>query len=350
MLAAFPPPAHAGQKGIRGRGSWFPTTSWPLDPNQASRAHSDPANAGRSRRCCGMPLWGFIVLTFFLLCVIAAAIVVPLEFFVFKNLGSHHATSDLRNCDNSLQCQNGGIGVASQGVCSCICTNGFTGANCTNKISEGCVTTELTSTDKSVNISNVTLGSAIPRLIAAAQANFSIPLSGTSVLAKFNSQNFSCNEQNALVTFDGLAKRKRAGDGQLYDDKHFAESSTRDLARLAERKGPPGSASIAQATNTSSVPAPSTSTGSSFDVTGEVLDFARVVVLFVLQQQTVGNAETAQDDLQQFFSSVSSAEYGGETVTASTAADVGIGNGSTVDLVDFKVSIGNYSVATASRT
>jgi len=71
-------------------------------------------------------------------------------------------------------------------------------------------------------------------------------------------------------------------------------------------------------------------------VTEEVLDFARVAVLFILQQETLDSAVTAQSALQRFFSS--------DTTTDAAAQNVNIGNGNTVNLVAFSVHLGNGSV------
>ncbi|GJC97215.1 hypothetical protein ColKHC_06041 [Colletotrichum higginsianum] len=59
----------------------------------------------------------------------------------------------------------------------------------------------------STNFSNVTLGQAVPRLLQQARTNFSVPLDGTDILAKFNTENLSCIAQNSLVTFDGRSSR-----------------------------------------------------------------------------------------------------------------------------------------------
>ncbi|KAI0130170.1 hypothetical protein BJ170DRAFT_304406 [Xylariales sp. AK1849] len=238
MLAAFPPPAQAQAQGqgqaqaqantrrsIRQSGS-----SWPLPiaarrassggsggPGAAERATGDASPVGsqqkKGRRCCGLPLWGFLLLSFILVLIITAAIIVPLEFFVIqpRNASSSSAQPDtLSGCQAQLTCANGGTNVITDGVCSCICTNGFTGNDCTTSSTQGCTTTTLSSTDTTLR--NVTLGEAIPRLVQEAQSNFSIPLSATSILSKFNSANLSCIAENALVTFDGQSTRLSVAD------------------------------------------------------------------------------------------------------------------------------------------
>ncbi|KAF6836983.1 hypothetical protein CPLU01_03347 [Colletotrichum plurivorum] len=230
MLAAFPPPA-ATTPNPPNRGSWFrraSTSSWPLAPGsrggtpqptvtRAMAARSSPlarlesnseeGSVRRRRRCCGLPLWAFILIVIVVLGIIAAAIIVPLEFFVFRKNRTNAPTPEpaLTQCQNQLKCENGGTNVVSQGVCSCICTNGFTGQTCTVAGATGCTTTNLTGS--SSNINNVTLGQAIPRLLQQSQTNFTVPLDGTDILAKFNTESLSCIAQNSLVTFDGRSTR-----------------------------------------------------------------------------------------------------------------------------------------------
>ncbi|KAL0937652.1 uncharacterized protein CTRU02_207383 [Colletotrichum truncatum] len=229
MLAAFPPPATTPNPP--NRGSWFrrgSTGSWPLAPGSrestpqnitramAARSsplarldsNSDEGSVKRRRRCCGLPLWAFILIVILVLGIIAAAIIVPLEFFVFrKNRAGSTPTAEpaLTQCQNQLKCENGGTNVISQNVCSCICTNGFTGQTCAVAGATGCTTTNLAG---SSNINNVTLGQAIPRLLQQSQTNFTIPLDGTDILAKFNTESLSCIAQNSLVTFDGRSTRQ----------------------------------------------------------------------------------------------------------------------------------------------
>ncbi|KAF9871512.1 hypothetical protein CkaCkLH20_10923 [Colletotrichum karsti] len=235
MLAAFPPPATTPNPPQRG--SWFRRNSngsWPLAPGSrggtpqpitrvmAARSsplarlesNSDEGSIKRKRKCCGLPLWAFILIVLIVLGIIAAAIIVPLEFFVFRKnrTGSTPTTEPaLGQCQNQLKCENGGTNVISQNVCSCICTNGFTGQTCTVAGATGCTTTNLTGT--SSNINNVTLGQAIPRLLQQSQTNFTVPLDGTDILAKFNTESLSCIAQNSLVTFDGRSMRQGTTTG-----------------------------------------------------------------------------------------------------------------------------------------
>ncbi|KAF4457288.1 hypothetical protein F53441_762 [Fusarium austroafricanum] len=370
MLAAFPPPAQQTER--QSRGSWFRTTSWPLAPTRQgdvpSRSGlrqmtpSDEGQGKRRRRCCGLPVWAFVLLLLLLVGIILAAVLVPLEFFVFKNLGNNDKPqSALAQCQESLKCQNGGTNVMSQGSCSCICTNGFTGSDCSAGGSDGCTTTDLGG-----DLSNVTLGKSIPRLIENSQRNFSIPLSGTAIMAKINAAELSCIAQNSLVTFDGAATRKRGALLENWAIQFKREvpaptlvaratqtapavvvSSATDPTTLVVDEGSPDNAPSAtdDAKNTASTsgatnPSQTQDPMAKFKITNEVLDFARVAVLYVLQQEDVNSAEDAQSSLQKFLTKARKEEG----VLAKEAASVSIGDKETVDFLRYRISIGSKTI------
>ncbi|KAI5925722.1 hypothetical protein F4810DRAFT_28419 [Camillea tinctor] len=392
MLAAFPPPA--SRRSMRQSG-----TSWPLPANAqtfravpaANRQQVEPEEQKKKkRRCCGLPLSAVLIIVFLLLCIIAAAIVVPLELLVL-NKPSEKATPEpaTSDCPNQLICQNGGTNVITQGVCSCICSNGFTGSDCTIPTSQGCTTTTIDQGESTIN--NVTIGQAIPRLVQAGQANFSIPLSATVIMSKFNSANLSCVAENALVTFDGQSSQSLS-NLNVADDSEGVDAG---LARVAAAepavtltvspdadatiivKEPEGSGSVEvttltapttlsgstifattltftkpEATTTSSEPTKTSQTTSqtslssrttttsaeptaTFAVTREVVDFARIAVLYVLQQQTIDDASTAQTSLQTFFNDANS------SMQVMQAMNFTIGGSNTIDLVNFFVDAGD---------
>ncbi|KAM0255077.1 hypothetical protein ACHAQJ_006156 [Trichoderma viride] len=362
MLAAFPPPVQTPQHTGRGH-----MDAWPSVPGHYTGrekfmvTHDDevPDNANakpKGRRCCGLPIWAFILIILLMLCIIAAAIVVPLEYFVFKNLGhSNKSTAvNLQSCAKSLPCLNGGSGVVINGTCSCICTNGFTGASCGTSGSAGCTTTNLIPTDGSAHINNVTLGMAIPRIIADSNKNFSVPLLGTSILARFNTGNLSCIAQNALVTFDGqstrtgvaTAKVQNTSDNLAQGGAGKGSGPTPDLTsrhfRAVQGEVP---ALVPRGSPSSTSSSSSPQKTAMFTVTQEVLDFARTAVLYVLQEDSVDAASTAQTQLQDFFSQASQSitQYGSE-VTVKEASSISIGGNRTVDLVDATVNIGQGPV------
>lgn len=371
MLNAFPPPA--SRNGRRSRGSWFRTTSWPLVPGRqgggdgtdfnrkegSAEPHNEEGGARPNRKCCGLPPWAFILLVILLLCIIAVAIVIPLQFFVFKTLGNHEEPqSELEICRSDLTCQNGGTNVISQGTCSCICTNGFGGADCSEGGSAACTTTNLASSDSDSTIEDVTIGRALPRLIADASANFSIPLSGTVILAKINSGDISCLRQNALVSFGGRSTRIGQASTEITDMGDDAvivdtdETSEEDELEAASPTTGPNRVekrTTITATEDLSVPEPTADDGDSpdgrnsspsYNVTEEALDFARITVLYVLQEQSVSEASTAQTGLERFFNQASNTNTQMDTVTEEEAKNVTVGGTNSVDLVNFRIDLG----------
>ncbi|KAB5562895.1 hypothetical protein GE09DRAFT_1172075 [Coniochaeta sp. 2T2.1] len=411
MLAAFPPPAQAGGRRSFRESLRQHVQSWPL-PLSTSRGQSNSTSQDdipdssekKRRRCCGLPRWGFILVVIGVLAVVAAATVVPLEFLVLRKRNTNQdAQPALQQCQTQLNCQNGGTNVVNQGVCSCICTNGFTGSDCSSPAATGCTTTSLTG---DTNITNVTLGEAIPRLIAQANANFSIPLSPTTILAKLNAGNLSCTAENALVTFDGRSTRlgdalevvtdpgsssnaaivgdnvQLVADGVAYDIVTVVQDPASIVTPVPVVKNaaadvgfntvitapttfstyfgttitfPRGSTTTITPTLTrtitTTIPVPTPTGGSGgntptgFTVTEEVLDFARVAVLFILQEDNLGDAETAQNVLQRLFTTASVGLAGkSEGVSIEQARNVTVGNGNSVDLVQYRVDSGGNLV------
>ncbi|KAI1755694.1 hypothetical protein F4782DRAFT_538176 [Xylaria castorea] len=398
MLAAFPPPA--SRRSMRQSMASWPlprrASRMPVDAGERSAGFDGPGKSKNRRRCCGLPLWGFLLLLFLVIAIIVAAVVIPVELLVNKKDNTQTAP----NCMQQLPCANGGTSVISQGVCSCICSNGFVGKNCTIPASQGCTTTTL-ETEDATKISNVTIGQAIPRLVLDAQTNFSIPLSATSIISKFSSAELTCNAENALVTFDGQSLRTLNGQGKSVDlggdgslalavaagnpannditltlpvidatitlnipvgtGHIFATTLTISTSSVTSQTGyptgyptvdPPSTSttsttrSTTSATTTvpsttrtrSSTTTPTAQPTGAFTIDDVVVDFARTVVLFVLQEKSVDQASTAQNLLQNFFNSADS------DTTVDQARNITIGDSSSVDLVDLFVDVGTGRV------
>lgn len=396
MLAAFPPPAQPRRSFRESLRLNIP--SWPL-PLNANRGQDNGSPQGQSnsqqkgRRACGLPFWKFIVLAFVVLVLVAAAIVIPLELLVLRKRNGPSEPA-LTQCEAQLTCENGGTNVVKQNVCSCICTGGFTGSSCTVPGATGCTTTTIAG---DTNIDNVTLGDAIPRLIQQAQSNFSVALSPTTILAKLNAGNLSCSAENALVTFDGQSipgttdssgtfNAFNAVDGVEVETvtvtvgaeptvvvrrvvrRAVAQPSFNVLPRASAAAEPPskvkrapeeGFATIVPApakfstifATTISIPdrtftstttttttigvAPTPAPGVGFVPSDGTVDFARVAVLFILQETTLDAAETAQITIQQLFADAGGRVTGG--VDIDTAKNVTLGNGNSIDLVNLVV-------------
>jgi hypothetical protein len=414
MLAAFPPPAHPaanqGRRSIRDS-IREQVQSWPLPlnfnrtPNTSQQAvpnsDSQRTDPKPRRRCCGLPLWGFIIILILVLVAIAAAVVIPVELLVVHKSNGNNSPlqEELQKCRQQLTCANGGTNVVNEGICSCICSNGFSGTGCTVTSTTGCTTISLTGAD---NISNVTIGDAVPRLLQQAQANFSVPLAANQILAKLNAGNLSCTAENALVTFDGRATRigevasssssssspdtANAAALAVDDDGVFfttitvvvepfttftlnpwpsttttttttTTTSTASLSRQLTTTTPRVTAtSMVTTTMTmSSGAALPTASTPAFTVSEEALDFARVAVLFILQGDNLEDASAAQMALQKFFSAAQSSSSssggsgGGGGVSIDAARNVTVGQGKSVDLVDFVVDIGGGAGGRAGK-
>jgi len=88
-------------------------------------------------------------------------------------------------------------------------------------------------------------------------------------------------------------------------------------------------------------------------VTEEVLDFARVAILYVLQEENLANAEQAQLNMQTFFTKASKGATGGSDnsagVTVNEARDLDVGDDNTVNLADFTIDVGGEDGTVGGR-
>ncbi|RDL35908.1 Uncharacterized protein BP5553_06520 [Venustampulla echinocandica] len=359
MLAAFPPPGAATPR----EGTPRPTSTW---PSGYDARDPDGQRPPRKRRCCGLPCWGAILVILVLLIIIAAAVVVPVELLVINKPNSKAPLSALQQCqaDTATACQNGGASLIVTGSCACICTNGFTGSTCTSSGATGCTTTSLPGSE----FTDVTLGESLPRLITAAESNFSIPLSSNILLARLSSANLSCSSENALVTFEGRSQRignandivtltlspspsmpsatsATSASSQPHHRKQFkypdAVTSTKSIAPsttsgILVDPYLPSSTAAAPSTVTSASPT------ATFRITEEALDFARIAVLFVLQEEQLDHAVNAQSALQKFFDL--------QSYTNLAAMNISLGNGNTVNLLGFTIDLGSGLVGNQSTS
>ncbi|KAK7537224.1 uncharacterized protein J3D65DRAFT_371793 [Phyllosticta citribraziliensis] len=396
MLTSFPRPATSSPRSPP-RSPYG--TRWPTGLAHEQHYGSDQGPPKkRGRRCCGMPLWGFVILIIVLLLLVAAAVVVPIALIVLpKNNDSSSNSAQQKSvsgCESTLPCSNGGTSMLDPtGSCACICANGYTGASCTQAPDSGCSTTNMGGS------SNATIGSAVTELINDAQASFQIPLNGTQLLALFSRANMSCSAENALVTFSGLSKSKRSLDwlpqiGLHLDfgdrHRHYEDEDDEEeppLARPAPGPVPAspahgsparpplvtphaqlqrrqysndaaktnlgivydanGGSSMYSATSTLTSSPTSTSTSTTSATSGvspKRLAFCKTGVLYVFQASggRLDHAVTAQENLQTYF-----VEYGAGGQAAMSATAVSLGNGWTIDLTGWTVkdaqgkSVGN---------
>jgi hypothetical protein len=401
MLAAFPPPGLATPtRDVNSRNN-TPTgrreSRWPSQYDEKDidgvvrPRDTDPKSRRVARRCCGIKVWVVVLLAFILAIVVTVGVVVPLKILVLDK-STATTSSAMETCQNNIVCANSGTNTLSSGVCSCICVNGFMGTDCSVAGNSSCTTTSFTSGSTPYN--NVTLGNAIPRLVSQGQANFSIPLFTETILAKFNAAGLSCDAQNALVTFDGFSIRYGNAESPVVDSNPAATTAittartprpsadarrakgrnlgTVLVAKDLEPRGSEGNVLGRQADSVTTITSISTehltTSGLSHDSTTTVistrttnpsatnsaplgargssppfvatqvdLDLARVVVLFILQQESLANAEAAESAIQSFLDS-NSAE------TVAVAANLSLGNGNTMNFIYGTVNIGHGDV------
>lgn len=323
---------------------------------------------GRRRRCCGLPLWGFILLCTIILLALAAAVVIPVTLVVIprqhdaENSGNGQA-SRLGSCQMSQPCANGGTSVFTANSCQCLCADGYAGDRCTVIMDSSCVTTNIKVNN---GVINATVGSSLPQLLQSAQSNFSIPLDPSILMSLFSAANLSCTSQNALVTFNGRSQRRNLPlvEAQpLEGTTHYTPSSRKvartiapGLVSVTNSATPtanvptPDPASNAITSNglvfaapiatagPSTTPTPSLSLGSDpYPKTGNAVDdatlvFARICVLYIFQLTTLNTAVIAQENIQMFLNAFSRSKF---NVTGPIEIDFGklsinLGNGTVV--------------------
>ncbi|KAL9576584.1 MAG: hypothetical protein Q9212_006979, partial [Teloschistes hypoglaucus] len=351
MLAAFPSPSLATPGKGSPRSLRFPSPRSRSHLNQDFTVTPDQSEYGRAhkgRRCCGLPIWAFILLCIILLLLIAAAIIIPVTLIVLPRQDSRSGSGAVAACRKSYPCANGGMSVLEAQSCRCVCMNGFTGASCTVPADSGCSTSKIQNLENSnILYQNATLGTSITRLLNAGKANYSIPLDPSIILSLFSSQNLTCTAENALVTFNGKPQRRRRDAlaqssssslkprlltldellnkrqpptpvFRLADRADPAQAAvtsnglvyaapsipTKETASVSSASAPASKPSISSTTTTSSSSTNTTSDSSSSStrpLTPNILDFARTTILFITQERGLATAVSVQEDLQLVF-------------------------------------------------
>lgn len=354
ILAAFPSPSPTTPTGQRPPG--WPTPS-PHGKSNLSRAQtvnygSSSGHKNKKRRCCGMPVWAFILLLIILLLLIAAAVIIPITLIVLPRQHKNNSPT-LASCQTSNPCGNGGTNVLVDKTCRCVCANGYVGFTCNTAGDSSCTTSDIPVTGTTGPFKNSTLGSSIPRILTAAQSNYSIPITSYTLLSLFSVSNLSCSSENALVTFDSQSQRRDLDlqllvpDAHLYHRRRILDleeiiapptKTHRHPSHVLEARGaaqtsndiifaPPTSDSPPAAT--SSAPA---STSDENTITSTVLDFARTAVLFIFQETS------SLDITEAALSKLKATLNNGKTFDTS---DTGAGGNITVDLSALTVGFGN---------
>ena len=329
MLAAFPSPSPSPSPGFTKPKDWginSPHRKSNLSRSQTvTYGSTSRQDYHRGRRCCGMPVWAFILLCIILLLLIAAAVVIPVTLIVVPR--QQKTTANVENCKRDFPCGDRGTTAVLNNQCRCVCAQGYTGYKCETIPGTDCTTADFPAQNSSTAYPASTLGTDIPRVIQGAASNFSIPVVGWKVAAHFSFSNVSCADENALVTLGGNSRKLRRrflfelvdrvledGNEQqpLLASPTVEPSKTKTLAARAEAQSSNGivfaggsspGGSNTGGMNPSSTPSmlpggiddssdknPSGSDTS--PVTPLILDFARVAILFVLQE--TGNLDTAK--------------------------------------------------------
>ncbi|PWY79450.1 hypothetical protein BO94DRAFT_169820 [Aspergillus sclerotioniger CBS 115572] len=374
ILASFPPPAATPEGG---HSSWpfflRRSTLHQIQSNEPPQGDQEKAAPRQPRRCCGLPPWLFGLICVLIIIIILAAILIPVCLLVLRH------KSNGTDCATSNPCENGGVSVSSGSLCSCVCANGYTGSRCTISGDASCVTTQ-------VDNKNATMGSNLPRLFEYSQQNYSISLDAVTIMALFSQSNVSCTTENTLVSFAGVAtsssKARRALSASpltepLISDYLLAnlEPPSSTLSKLTPTQvlaardsvatshgivfddDPPTTVSAtatatntghaSQATETSTSNSTTTAVGSSSSnstaVTTEVLDFARVAVLYILEETgTLAAAEFSESNIQSYLT-----EDYTDAKTHSFTIDLtpsGILGNYTLDFDDYKIKLPSGSV------
>jgi len=281
-------------------------SQWPLPGDFSSG--SDPSvgpSHRQGRRVCGLPLWAFVLLVILAVLVIATAVVVPLQ-LVKLSKGDKDGSGDssgsvLAECRSKNPCQNGGENIATRNFCGCVCTSGFSGANCTQKEDSSCTTVDLQDLQggRVKGIQNVTMGTALPRLFNLAEPSYNIKLDRAMILAVFSNEGISCTAQNALVQFNGESTPSTNGKRSTID-KSPALLRMRQELTLDTSSPTPTTGGAASSATSSSGDSSETRTAV---VDSDAVDFGRVTVLYLTGAGNLSVAENAQSRLQAAFSS-----------------------------------------------
>ena len=357
LLASFPSPGLNTPPGER-TGSRWPGIYTSSNLNTAKTV--SPTNSlkeSRKRKCCGISIWVVILLCIVLLAVIVVAVVVPVTLVILPRQHKSGPPS-LTACQRSTPCSNSGSSIVVGNNCHCICVNGFSGPICA-VADNSCTTTNIAS------YNNASIGKSIPRLLSAASSIYSVPLDSSTLLTNFSSSNLSCGSENALINFNSMSQRRSYPiQLNLVDDqpspspslplKIIEDLSSKVLIPRASAVPSPNAitsngivlaaptaanlspSAAATSTTTASSASASTTPSSSPNVNTvgqQILDFARVAVLYILQASTLDTAVTAQGKLQQ---ALGASTYNSSVMSA--------GNNITIDLGTFQIRLEDGTV------
>lgn len=388
ILAAFPSPSIGTPRSLRWQSTGKTTISKdPVPPLPEPKSKEGSSEKPKGRRCCGMPLWIFILILGILVLLIAAALVIPITLIVLPRI--RNKPPSLKSCKTSLPCNNGASNVVVDNSCRCICANGYTGQICSTIADQSCTFADIKLGEGRTVYQNATVGSGIARLFAGAKSQFNIPLDSTRLLSLFSYQNLSCSAESILITFEGKSQRRSfplqfviPGMDLIQQEPPLQAHpsltipltpSTSTLPSqttfmptyepiLIPRAGPASSNGIIFAAPTDAPPdtpestptmtttpgtataknakpssTPSSSSSSEYNSNGiptKAFDFARTAVLFIFQEKTLSIAYEANSRLQ---SILSDPARWNKTVQVAAATIL-------VDFDNFTIDLGNGTI------
>ncbi|KAK2753781.1 hypothetical protein FQN55_000144 [Onygenales sp. PD_40] len=350
ILASFPPPGVATPTGgDRWPGPFSGGSQSRANPNVNFPDHHREMEK-RGRRCCGMPLWAFLLVCALVIILIVAAVLIPVFLIVLPQQNEAAQASSVpasQACETTDPCMNGGVSVGTAGSCGCVCVNGFGGDRCSVAGDRSCGTMNLAS-DPSSNVRNATMGNALPRLFEDSQANFSIPLNASKLLRLFNDENMSCTSQNALITFNGASRKRNARAFQLPDvllEDTSSPTASRSSIRSRENdkhllgRRPQDDSNTP--TRTTSTPTPTrTSTASGRAIPTKLLDFSRIAVLFIFEQtEDMESAVSVHDSIQSYLEDPTGRSGGKMNMDS-----MGVAQNVTIDFIGFSIRLDNGTV------
>jgi len=315
--------------------------------SNSDHGEAEEKPAKRSRRCCGMPLWLFILVCVAVIIIITLAILLP----VFLVAVPKERANNESTCEASYPCENGGVSVSSGPVCSCVCTNGYTGSQCTIAGDSSCTTTDI---DGSSTSKTATMGSDLPQLFQDSQEIFNIHLDPVTIMALFSKSNVPCTTQNELVSINDFSSKTRrffpvwldelpsqtlaardtvaTMNGIVFDDSPPTAESLPTVTDITTASLPPQEMSTASSFETSITSAPtstarttnpststtftstptSTTTSTSSGVPQKALTFSQVAILYVFEMTGMFNAAIQSgEDIRHYLKSTYSSSRGG---------------------------------------
>jgi hypothetical protein len=305
--------------------------------NMREQRHQREPEYRAPRRCCGLNKKCFIAILLLLTTLIVAAVVIPVMLIVVPKQHKANKPND-GDCSARLVCQNGGVSVSLPGgTCVCLCSDGYSGFICQNSPEPACTTINAPDDSKA------TIGTLIPPLIAAAQANFSIPLDEDLMLTRFAEFNLTCPVSNALVTFPSISlTTKRSTDPKPEPDAFLDISPQLKPRQIQTTDGvvvAPTSTTAAVAAATSVAVDPALQVGAG-PANNTAINFARVSILFVLQDSaSLDVTQAAQQNVYTYLLNASKNQS-----SVGQAMNVTLGSGYFMNIWDWTVTLKNGTV------